>query len=120
MNPKHISAPLVVIVTVSEKNRQNVISALKSIGKQWREGEKVGQREVTFTWMDGERWSKWLKSMYGIVDTGTAETPSIIVADHTVRVFRTLPSSVKAPNTDVRPPRILSITMLSHMGPRSN
>ena len=85
MNPKHISAPLVVIVAVSEKDRQNVIPALRSIGKQWREGEKVGQREVIFTWMDAERWSKWLKSMYGIVGAGTAETPSVIVADHAVR-----------------------------------
>ena len=92
MNPKHISAPLVVIVTVSEKNRQDVIPTLRSIGKQWREGEKVGQREVAFTWMDGERWSKWLKSMYGIVDTGMAETPSVIVADHAVRG---LPSAVR-------------------------
>jgi len=89
MNPKHISAPLVVIVAASEKNQQNVILALRSIGKQWREGEKVGQREVAFTWMDGDRWSKWLKSMYGIVDTGTAETPSVVVADHAVRTLPT-------------------------------
>jgi len=94
MNPKHISAPLVVIVVVSEKNRQNVIPALRSIGKQWREGEKVGQREVVFTWMDAERWSKWLKSMYGIAGTGTAETPSVIVVDHAVR---TQPSALKFP-----------------------
>lgn len=87
MNPKYISAPLVVIAPVSEKNRQNVIPAMKSIGKQWRQGEKVGEREVAFTWMDGERWSKWLKSMYGVVDAGTAETPSVIVADHAVRVL---------------------------------
>ena len=117
MNPKHISAPLVVIVAVSEKNRQDVIPALRSIEKQWREGEKVGQREVVFTWMDRERWSKWLKSMYGVVDTGTAETPSIIVADHAVR---TLPSALKLPPTYVRSPRILSTMTLSRMGPRSN
>ena len=87
MNPKHISAPLVVIAAVSEKNRQNVISVMKSIGKQWREGKKVGQREVVFTWMDGERWSKWLKSMYGVVNIGTVESPSVIVADHVVGVL---------------------------------
>lgn len=95
MNPKHISAPLVVIATVSEKNRDNVISAMKSIGKQWREGEKTGQREVVFTWMDGERWSKWLKSMYGVVDAGTTGPPSVIVADHAVRVLRIIPSAVR-------------------------
>lgn len=95
MNPKYISAPLVVIVAVSEKNRQTVISALKSIGKQWREGEKVGQREVAFAWMDGERWSKWLKSMYGVVDMGTTETPSVIIADHAVRILRILLSEAK-------------------------
>jgi len=92
MNPKHISAPLVVIVVVSEKNRQTVIPALRSIEKQWREGEKVGQREIVFTWMDGERWSKWLKSMYGVVETGTAETPSVIVADHANLVYYDLES----------------------------
>jgi len=95
MNPKRISAPLVVIAVVSDKNRQNVISAMKSVGKQWREGEKVGQREVAFTWMDGDRWSKWLKSMYGVVDAGTAEAPSIIIADHAVRVLCILPPSDK-------------------------
>jgi len=87
MNPKYISAPLVVIAVVSEKNRESVISAMKSIGKQWREGEKVGQREIAFTWMDGERWSKWLKSMYGVADAGATETPRVIVADHTNLVY---------------------------------
>jgi hypothetical protein len=88
MNPKYISAPLVVIAAVTERNRKDVISAMKSVGKQWREGEEIGRREVVFTWMDGERWSKWLKSMYGVVDAGTTETPSVIVADHAVRVLR--------------------------------
>jgi thioredoxin domain-containing protein 5 len=87
MKPAHISAPLVVIAVVSERNRQNVVSAIKSIGKQWREGGKTGRRDVVFTWMDGERWSDWLKSMYGIVDAGAAETPSVIIADHTVGVL---------------------------------
>lgn len=87
MSPKHIPAPLVVIAAVSERNRQNVISATKSIGKQWREGEKAGGRDVVFTWMDGERWSSWLKSMYGIVDTGRAETPCVVIADHAVGVL---------------------------------
>jgi thioredoxin domain-containing protein 5 len=86
MNPKHISAPLVVIAPVSERNRQNVISATKLIGKQWRESGKAGQRDVVFTWMDGERWSSWLKSMYGVVDAGRAETPSVVIADHAVGV----------------------------------
>lgn len=83
MSPKNVSAPLVVIAVVSEKTQANVISAMKSIGKQWRAGEKAGQRDIAFTWMDGERWSKWLKSMYGIVDAG-AGSPSVIVADHAV------------------------------------
>ena len=94
MNPKHISAPLVVIATVSERNRHNVISATKSIGKQWREDEKVGRRDVVFTWMDGERWSNWLKSMYGIVDAGRAETPSVVIADHAVGVPYLPPSAM--------------------------
>jgi len=120
MNPKLISAPLVVIAVVSEKNRQNVISAMKSIGKQWREGEKVGQREIAFTWMDGDRWSKWLKTMYGVVDTGATEAPSIIVADHPVRVLYILPQAIGTPDTHVRPPRILSTTTLSRTDPRFN
>lgn len=94
MNPKHVSAPLVVIAVVSERNRQNVISAIKSIGKQWREGEKAGQRDIVFAWMDGERWSSWLKSMYGIVDAGTVETPSVVIADHAVGIFGPLSSVV--------------------------
>jgi hypothetical protein len=118
MNPKHISAPLVVIAAVSEKNRQNAIQALKSIGKQWREGEKVGQREVVFAWMDGERWSKWLKSMYGVVDTGTADTPTVIIADHAVRI---LSSAVKGRLTlTCDHLRILFTTTLNRTDPRSN
>lgn len=101
MSPKNVSAPLVVIAVVSEKNRADVISAMKSIGKQWREGEKVGQRAVTFAWMDGERWSKWLKSMYGVVDTGTGSL-SVIVADHAVCVLRVPPSVVRMPDAHVR------------------
>lgn len=94
MNPKHISAPLVVIAVVSERNRQNVVAATKSIGKQWREGEKAGKRDVVFTWMDGDRWSSWLKSMYGIVDAGRAETPSVVIVDHAVGVLCTLSSVI--------------------------
>jgi len=120
MNPKYISAPLVVIAVVSEKNRESVISAMKSIGKQWREGEKVGQREIAFAWMDGERWSKWLKSMYGVADAGATETPRVIVADHTVRVLCILSCVVTTPDTYAGPPRILSTTTSSHTGPRSN
>ena len=91
MNPKHITAPLVVIAAVSERNRQNVISAMKSIGKQWREGAKIGKRDVVFAWMDGDRWSSWLKTMYGIVDAGRAETPSVVIADHGVSIICLLP-----------------------------
>jgi len=98
MSPKNALAPLVVIAVVSEKNRADVISAMKSVGKQWREGEKVMERDVTFTWMDGERWSKWLKSMYGVVDTGTG-SPGVIVADHAVCVLRVPPSAVRTPDT---------------------
>ena len=92
MNPKHVSAPLVIITAVSERNRQNVISATKSIGKQWREVGKAGQRDVVFTWMDGERWSSWLKSMYGVVDAGRAETPNVVIADHAVGIILPLSS----------------------------
>ena len=96
------------------------MTALKSIGKQWREGAKVGQREVVFTWMDGERWSKWLKSMYGIIDSGTTESPSIIVADHAVRVLRIIPSAVRKLDTYAHLPRTLSTMTLSRTSPRSN
>lgn len=113
-----MSAPLVVISVVSEKNRQNVIAAMKSIGKQWREGAKVGQREVVFAWMDGERWSKWLKSMYGVVDSPTAESPSVIIADHEVRPH--IPPSVVRTSDPTRYLRIFSTTTSSSTGPRSN
>ena len=114
MNPKHISAPLVVIAVVSETNRQNVISAMKSIGKQWREGEKYGKRDVVFTWMNGERWSSWLKNMYGIVDQG-GETPSVVIADHAVGVLCPPLSVVRLTCN-----RILFITTLTRRDQRSN
>lgn len=109
-----MSTPLVVISVVSEKNRQNVISAMKSIGKQWRESVKAGQREVVFAWMDGERWSKWLKSMYGVVDSPTAESPSVIVADHEVR-----PRIPPSRTSDlIRDLRTFSTTTSSRTDPR--
>lgn len=106
-----------MITTVSERNRQNVISATKSIGKQWREDGKTRQRDVVFTWMDGERWSSWLKSMYGVVDAGRAETPSVVIADHAVGVIRPLSSA--AVLTCDRP-RISSTTTLAQRGTRSS
>lgn len=60
-----------------------MIQKIKEIGTRWRkrdDSEKtVGERAVVFTWMDGQRWAKWLKSMYGVTEVG-----GVVIADHGV------------------------------------
>ena len=75
--------PLVVIVSVPSEGseRTQLIQQVETIGQKWRQradSEKgLPERAIVFTWMDGERWATWLKSMYGISDHG-----AVVIADH--------------------------------------
>ncbi|KAJ7171825.1 protein disulfide isomerase [Mycena crocata] len=89
MNAPH--APLVVIAGVRSDTRDKVAERFRDIALKWRvrtggTGIFAG-RAVVFTWMDGEKWESWLKSMYGLrkgAKGGEAEDVGVIIADHQV------------------------------------
>ena len=83
--------PLVVITTVpaAGEEREWLIKKVRSVAQKWHhrsEGDRRPiERSVVFTWMDVDRWSKWLKNMYGLKQSG-----DVVIADHDVRVFALL------------------------------
>jgi hypothetical protein len=63
---------------------------LEAISRKWaEEGQsKDKERETVFVWMDGRKWGKWLKNMYGIKDVSKAGVGSgVVIVDHQVRVL---------------------------------
>jgi thioredoxin domain-containing protein 5 len=84
--------PLVVIAAVTKANKDKVKERFRDIGKKWRfktEGSGIIYgRDVVFSWMDVERWSDWMKSMYGISKggdgDGNLDDVRVIIADHKV------------------------------------
>jgi len=68
MNAQH--GPLVVIAATSSHNKKKIASKLRDFAKKWRvrtggTGVTHG-KDIVFSYMDGERWKEWLKTMYGI------------------------------------------------------
>lgn len=88
---KHPAKPLVVLVAfdkerISSTELGNSIEKLTAIAKQWQKSavRLTDTRPTIFVWMDGERWSKWLKSMYGI---DREDMPAIVIVDHSRLVY---------------------------------
>ncbi|KAG8692770.1 hypothetical protein FRC09_010967 [Ceratobasidium sp. 395] len=83
---KHPAKPLVVLTALdTEKMSKTDLAAsiekLSDIAKRWQ-GQAVrltDTRPTIFVWMDGDRWSKWLKSMYGIQKE---QLPRTVIVDH--------------------------------------
>src|SRR6266404_995896 len=81
------SKPLVVLVSVTDSGaeRDHIIATVRKLAALWRKtgadqyAPAHGARQVLFTWMDQDRWAKWLKSMYGI--NGPAQ---VVITDHAV------------------------------------
>jgi len=81
------SRPLVVLVSVttSGTERDRIVETVRRLAAQWRRADATqyspaqGARQVVFAWMDQERWSSWLKSMYGI--KGPTQ---VVIVDHSV------------------------------------
>ncbi|OCH93224.1 thioredoxin-domain-containing protein [Obba rivulosa] len=74
--------PLVVIAATPASQVSSVAQQVRQIAQRWR--HQKGDDAVVFTWMDADKWEKWLKSMYGV----KAETaPRIVVSNHTRLVY---------------------------------
>jgi hypothetical protein len=81
------SKPLVVLVPVTDSGaeRDHIVATVRKLATQWRKtgalqyAPAYEARQVVFTWMDQDRWAKWLKSMYGI--NGPAQ---VVITDHSV------------------------------------
>ena len=69
--------PLVLIAASPRDQMTETFEKVKDVARRWRANK--GATNVVFTWMDSDKWTKWLKSMYGISGTG------VVVADHSVR-----------------------------------
>lgn len=77
MNAPH--KPLVVLVATTQQDKEQVSKEVTAIARKWRDAKE--QASVVFTWMDADKWGKWLKSMYGIKAN---MLPKAVVADHSV------------------------------------
>jgi len=97
---KHPDRPLVVLTAfnmaqMSKTDLVTSIEKLSSIAKQWQ-GQAVrltDTRPTIFVWMDGDKWGKWLKSMYGVKQESM---PATIIVDHHRLLYYDTDSS-KAP-----------------------
>ncbi|CAE6396609.1 unnamed protein product [Rhizoctonia solani] len=83
---KHPAKPLVVLAAFDMENMPKTklgeeIEKLTSIAKRWQTSavRLTDTRPTIFVWMDGDRWSKWLKSMYGIK---REDMPTVVIVDH--------------------------------------
>ncbi|QRV87234.1 thioredoxin [Ceratobasidium sp. AG-Ba] len=83
---KHPAKPLVVLTAFDMEKMPKTelsesIEKLSDIAKRWqRQAVRLTDtRPTIFVYMDGERWSKWLKSMYGI---RKERLPATVIVDH--------------------------------------
>ncbi|KAI0829211.1 thioredoxin-domain-containing protein [Trametes gibbosa] len=80
MNAPH--KPLVVIVATPQRDLKQTAKEVADVARKWRDAREHGS--VVFTWMDADKWGKWLKSMYGLKAAGL---PRAIVANHASLVY---------------------------------
>ncbi|KAG9019431.1 hypothetical protein FS842_007850 [Serendipita sp. 407] len=73
-------------------NAKSQLRKFESIARAWADGRETKDkaRETVFVWMDGRKWGKWLKNMYGIEDVSKVTNSDgtvgggagIVVVDH--------------------------------------
>ncbi|KAH9853322.1 thioredoxin-domain-containing protein [Lenzites betulinus] len=80
MNAPH--KPLVVIVATPQRDLKQIAKEVESVARKWRDARE--HAPVVFTWMDADKWGKWLKGMYGLK---AASLPRAVVANHTSLVY---------------------------------
>jgi hypothetical protein len=75
---------LVVLGAINTQNSAH-IDSIKQVATAWHRGEQtVDSAQVVFAWMDKEKWSSWLKSVY---DIKKGPDPNVVIADHGVRAL---------------------------------
>lgn len=55
--------------------------SVEHLAREWRErrnAKEVKGRDVVWTWVDGDKWRAWAKSMYGVDGTSSV---TLLVAD---------------------------------------
>lgn len=86
------SPPLVGVAVLSHKKLGQVGMAkaqedVASLAKGWedrvRKSGKEGERAVVWTWVDGDKWSGWAWSMYGLK---AGHEPVLVISDPKVRL----------------------------------
>jgi len=79
--------PLVVIMATKPESKTEAIRLLSAGEEHWRKEDKeksAPTRDVLWTYMEGDKWGSWLKSMYGIK---SSKMPTFVVADHSNLIF---------------------------------
>ncbi|KAI0693473.1 thioredoxin-domain-containing protein [Cytidiella melzeri] len=74
--------PLVVITAVPHSKLSGASDRVRTVAAQWK--DRQGSNDVVFTWMDSDKWAKWLKSMYGIVADDSAH---VVIANHSRLIY---------------------------------
>ena len=74
--------PLVVITAAPETKLSGASDRVRTVAAQWK--GRQGSDDVVFTWMNSDKWAKWLKSMYGITADDQAH---VVITNHSVSAF---------------------------------
>jgi hypothetical protein len=57
---------------------ESEIRELEDVARAWRRGGRGFQQPVWFAWVEGDKWSGWLRQAYGI---RKSELPTVVVID---------------------------------------
>ncbi|KAK4701922.1 hypothetical protein P7C70_g4306, partial [Phenoliferia sp. Uapishka_3] len=85
--PSTGNPPLVGLVVLSPKKLgaeglATTLERVVAMAKGWNErlvsGKHKGTRPVIWSWVDGDKWGSWTKSLYGIK---ASEEPVVVIAD---------------------------------------
>ena len=76
--------PAIVVLGAVHKGEEGIKERemLETVARAWKRGARPITRPVRFAWVEGERWSAWLKQAYGIK---RRELPAVVVIETTVR-----------------------------------
>lgn len=79
--------PLVALAVLSPKRLgegfERKKAEVESMARGWKARKGEG-REVLWSWIDGDRWAGWAKSLYDVRASGD---PVLVVADAKVSFF---------------------------------